>query len=238
MRKDITSWEKAMYYFAVQTAGNKKRYSHVWFFEDDVFIPTESTIPDLDRQFPESDLLSNTCGKTSVVCLEEWHWSKIQIPFSPPYFTGMMCIVRVSAMFLSKIKEYAQQERTLFFLEAMFPSLAYHFNLIHDYPPEFAQVLYRHDFQPNDILPTHLYHPIKDLTQHVFFREQLDRSAKEKGDERSFPSGEEHEKIDCLDDVGAQHVFEEPRALVPVPGCGSDDGIIHHGIHTELQDDI
>lgn len=169
MQRDVTAWEKGLYYFAFYKTG----YRHIWFFEDDVFIPTETTIPNLDGRYPHSDLLSKRCSKTTVAQPWEWHWSNIAIPFSPPYFTGMMCIVRVSARFLSKIKEYAQQEGILFFLEAMFPSLVYHFDLVHDCPPEFVNVLYRHDFKAEDIQPTHLYHPIKDLDQHVVFREQL-----------------------------------------------------------------
>jgi len=170
MRKDITAWERGLYHFAVTVQG---KYDHVWFFEDDVFIPTASAIYNLDLKYPESDLLSNTCWRTQKVRQQDWHWSNIDIPFPPPYWTGMMCIVRMSQRFLSLLRDYGMREKTFFFLEAMFPTLVKRSSLVHHCPREFASVVYRKTYHYTDIRPECLYHPIKNLNDQAFYRQYL-----------------------------------------------------------------
>jgi hypothetical protein len=38
-------------------------------------------------------------------------------------------------------------------------------------PGELQEIHYRHDFEKNDVNTIKLYHPVKDISKHVFFRE-------------------------------------------------------------------
>ena len=51
--KGATSREKALYYFYK----NDINYDHIWFIEEDVFIPTIETIKNIDIKYPDNDLL-------------------------------------------------------------------------------------------------------------------------------------------------------------------------------------
>ena len=97
-----------------------------------------------------------------------WHWNSIHIQYAPPYYSGMMCIVRFSKKMMQCIHNYATLHKTLFFLEALFPTIAIKNTLLYATPPEFTTVYYRHDF--NDINKSNLYHPIKNLNMHVQLR--------------------------------------------------------------------
>ena len=55
-----TSREKALYYFCTHDID----FDHIWFIEDDVFIPNITTIDYLDNKYPHGDLL---CASNSVV---------------------------------------------------------------------------------------------------------------------------------------------------------------------------
>ena len=71
---------------------------------------------------------------------------------------------------LNHIFNYAKSNKTLFFLEAMFPTIAIKNNVIYNTPQEFNEIHYRKDFSITDIDKTNLYHPVKNLDSHVIFR--------------------------------------------------------------------
>lgn len=52
--KTPSAWDKALYYFS-----NIVTYPYTWFIEEDVFIPTLSTILNIDNKYQVSDLLSS-----------------------------------------------------------------------------------------------------------------------------------------------------------------------------------
>jgi hypothetical protein len=170
LNKLITGWEKALYYFAVEYQYNN--YNFIWFIEDDVFFYNENTIIQIDKQYINDDLLSsnyeeNSDGNKSIL---NWHWSRINIEYDPPYYQGMMCIVRFSNNMLKCILNYAKKNKTLFFLEALFPTIAIKNNLKYSNPIEFV-IHYRYNFEKKDINKNNLYHPIKDLNNHIYFRQ-------------------------------------------------------------------
>ena len=169
LKKPVTGWDKAVYYFEKINT----KYEKVWFFEDDVFFYSEETIINLDKKYKEQDILCNSSYEEGK--LNEWLWNKIKIEFKPPYFCGMMCCIRLSKKFLSCINEYATKHKTLFFLEAFFPSIAkkYGLNIIKS-PEEFKTITHRNTFNLNELNQNFLYHPKKNLEFHKTYRKYIE----------------------------------------------------------------
>ena len=140
------------------------------FFEDDVFFYNEQTLLNIDIHYPNCDLLSNTYTENILGNKNTWHWSKITIQFPPPYYSAMVCSVRMSKLLLSKIKEYALKYKTLFFLEALFPTICMKYKLTHCSPIEFSNIVYRYNYTIHDINKLYLYHPLKNIKSHLLFR--------------------------------------------------------------------
>jgi len=69
------------------------------------------------------------------------------------------------------INDYSEKNNALFYLEALFPTIAIKNNLTYITPSEFDTVHFRHDFGKEDINKTNLYHPVKDLNSHIHFRQ-------------------------------------------------------------------
>jgi hypothetical protein len=166
LEKRITAWEKAVYYFANENT----QFDQVWFLEDDVFFVEEATLQRIDAEYLEGDLLSNSLTTKTDDRRDYWHWWRVEINYPLPYYEGMMCIVRMSRPLLERLAEYAAEHHTLFFLETLFPTVAYKNGLVCISPPEFSEVRFRHDFEKKDINSTTLYHPIKKLENHILFR--------------------------------------------------------------------
>jgi hypothetical protein len=119
INKELTSWEKSIYYFSTINT----EYNKLWFFEDDVFFYDEQSLLYIDSKYDNSDLLSNSYGENVNGHKNDWHWHKIDIKFQPPYYFTMVCCVRMTFNLLSEIKNYANEHNTLFFLEALFPTI-------------------------------------------------------------------------------------------------------------------
>ena len=166
-KKEITGWEKALYYFSTENLN----HNYIWFIEDDVFFYNENTIENIDIKYPCDDLLSQKYDINNDGNNKKWLWNIITINnIPPPYYNGMMCCVRFSKKMLNHIHNYSKNNKTLFFLEAMFPTIAIKNNLIYSTPDEFNEIHWRKDYTITDINKTILYHPIKNLEQHVTFR--------------------------------------------------------------------
>jgi len=181
IKKLISGWDKALMFFSVIIP---LKYEHVWFIEDDVFFLTEQLLTNLDAQYPNQDLIANCdFDKTKVTTNKsmniDWLWSKIDIQVPKPWFAGMMCITRMSKTLLYCIRWYATKYKTLFFLEALFPTITSHFNLSYVNPVELTTVTHRDVFfeDLNNIkeehekrLESHIFHPLKDLNKHKYLR--------------------------------------------------------------------
>ena len=98
-----------------------------WYFFYD-----EHVLLNIDSKYDNSDLLSNSYGENTIGHKNDWHWNRIDINFPPPYYCAMVCCVRISIELLFKIKEYANKYNTLFFLEALFPTICKKYNLQYD----------------------------------------------------------------------------------------------------------
>jgi len=168
--KKVNGWDKALYYFAIENT----RHQHVWFFAEDVFFYNESTIKNIDRKFPESDLLSAPYKISTSTSKDWWWWPMINIPFAQPYYNAMVCGLRVSANLLERIKTYAHENRRLFFLEALFPTLAVKNNLNYNTPKQLKQIYFRHEWRY--LNKKNIFHPIKNIDSHSEIRQMLSRN--------------------------------------------------------------
>jgi hypothetical protein len=172
LNKLISGWDKALYYFGVED----NNYDFVWFIEDDVFFYNEDTLLQIDSQYINSDLLSNKYHTNSNGEKNTWHWHKINIQYPPPYYCGMMCAVRFSKKMMDCINDYAKKYNTLFFLEALFPTISIKNNLNYNNPNELNNIYYRHVFNKANIDNINLFHPVKDLNKHIYFREKENKT--------------------------------------------------------------
>jgi hypothetical protein len=166
VRKEVTSWEKAMHHFVVQP------YPFVWFMEDDVYLYGEETLERIDREDAgKADLLSSTCKRNIPAGRSDWFWPSItaNLKLPPPYCCGMMCAVRMSRAMLDAIRAYAEQHRSLEFLEVFFPTLAEKRGLVHHTPTELGSVTFSVKHYWLD--PRKLYHPFKNMAAHPKLRE-------------------------------------------------------------------
>ena len=181
VNKQISGWDKALLFFAMIIP---LKYEYVWFIEDDVFFLNENVLTNLDKKYPKQDLITNcdfnkTRVTTNKSTNDDWLWNQIDIKVEKPWFAGMMCITRMSTSLLQGIKWYASTYKTLFFLEALFPTITSHFKLSYVQPDELTTITYRDTFfedlnnlKEEDInrIETHAFHPLKDLNQHKSLR--------------------------------------------------------------------
>jgi hypothetical protein len=166
LKKDVTGWDKALYYFSIIN----QTYNNVWFIEDDVFFYGESTLLTIDEKYNEADLLCNS--DYSPAKLNEWLWNRIRIELPYPYFCGMVCCARMSRALLESITDYSMKHKTLFFLEALFTTLAKHSNLqTVVQPTEFLSVKWNE--KAANYNKTDLFHPNKDIEEHTTIRKQF-----------------------------------------------------------------
>jgi hypothetical protein len=174
LKKLISGWDKALYYFGVENIA----YNFIWFLEDDVFFYNEETLLEIDKRYFDDDLLSKEYGENIDGEQNTWLWKRIKINYSPPYYSGMMCVVRFSNKMMTCINEYANENKTLFFLEALFPTIAIKNCLKYNTPIEFNNIYYRHSFKKEDINKKYLYHPLKNINKHSILRKELVQSEK------------------------------------------------------------
>ena len=165
----IIGWDKAIYFFC----NMEKKYDNVWFLEDDVFIYREKTIKQLDEKYFQTDILCRDKTPESKPDEWQWFWPAIHIAFEKPYFQSTICVVRMSSVLLSYIKKYVEENKKMFFIEAMFPSLAHFYNLTYETPKEFEKIVWRRDWQVEEIRKLDFVHPIKDISKHSEFRKKL-----------------------------------------------------------------
>lgn len=167
------SRDKALYYFSY---GNVPPFKHVWFLEEDVFLPSYKTLPAIDSKWVDHDLLSSS----HTVIQErrtDWHWPHVfsQTDLGPPYAFSMICAVRVSKKLLTAIRTYAASQKGLFMDEALFNTLALQSGLRVGCPYELSTIEYRADWKDWQIELRNLYHPIKEVDEHERLRRVLAR---------------------------------------------------------------
>jgi hypothetical protein len=167
----VTAWDKAVLYFADKNTA----YDHIWLFEDDIFFYSEQTIKNIDLKFPQSDLLSAPYKVSTSSSKDWWWWPEIKVALEAPYYNAMVCGIRVSRKLLDKIRLYASKNNTLFFLEALFPTIALKNNLLYHTPKQFVQVYFRYNWTA--FSKKNIFHPVKNLELHKKARKDLSRGS-------------------------------------------------------------
>lgn len=161
------SRDKALYYFCK----NNIDFNHIWFLEDDVFIPTTKTIYNIDEKYKDGDLLvasNDILNKTS-----EWYWTNYvytHMLIEEPYAHSMICAIRCSKRLLFHINKYAESHNTLFMDEVLFNTIAMHEKLDIRVIDELKTITWRDTFQKHEINKNNLYHPIKDIKMQYEYR--------------------------------------------------------------------
>jgi hypothetical protein len=162
------SRDKALYYFCK----NNINYDNVWFIEEDVFIPNINTIENIDNKYIEGDLL---VANNDIIYNKktDWHWNHInnQIKLEPPYASSMICAIRCSKKLLDCINNYAEKYNNLFLDEALFNTIALHNNLNTKNISELSSIVWRRNWNKNEINEYNLYHPIKSMETQYAYRQ-------------------------------------------------------------------
>jgi hypothetical protein len=159
--KTPTAWDKGLYYFCVVN----KNYDYVWFIEDDVYIPNKKILTNIDKKHPDTHLLCTDIAIFNNVNNNSWpHWKEAENYFKPPLANGLQCICRMSKKLLNKINGFANENKTLTFLEILFPTLAHQNNLSSSAPDEFKNVLWSQNYNKlEDLDSKNIFHPIKNI---------------------------------------------------------------------------
>ena len=165
------SRDKAIYYFC----NIKNDYNYLWMIEEDVFIPQINTLLNIDNKYSNEDLLSMN-NEITYEKRSDWHWKRIfnDCRLNLPYASSMICSIRVSNKLMVCIKNYVDMYNSLFLDEALFNTIALHNKLKVNAIEELSTILYQKDWNLIDIIKTNLYHPIKDIVQQYFFRNNIE----------------------------------------------------------------
>jgi hypothetical protein len=166
----IIAWDKALYYFCKLNCV----YDYVWFFEDDAFFYNIDVISNIDKKYPNSDLLTKDYEINENGEHNYWFWYGIDFFIPPPYYNAMICVSRLSKKMLQKIDEYVAESKTLLFIEAMIPTLAKHHQLLYEHPDEINETLqWRYDWNITNMERDKVYHPIKNMDKHISIRNEM-----------------------------------------------------------------
>jgi hypothetical protein len=157
----IIAWDRALWYFTII----QSEYDYVWFFEDDSFFYDEMTLINIDEKYPDSDILCKDKNPQPKEHEWQWFWPAITVHFPPPYFHSPICAIRMSKQLLFHIHEYVKQHKKLFFIEAMFPSIAHRHNLQYTLCEELNELHWRRVWKIEDFNKQKVFHPIKNMEE-------------------------------------------------------------------------
>jgi hypothetical protein len=169
----IYGWDKAIYTFSKIITD----YDNVWFIEDDVFISNESSLINIDKKFIRDDLLCESHHISEDENMNGWYHSFHVIPnIGPPRSRSMMCAFRASKRMLNLILNFVNKNKKLFYIEALFTTIAYQNNLTISNPTELATITWANSWNNNEFFTNNLYHPIKNIKEHTNIRNILNKN--------------------------------------------------------------
>lgn len=187
IKNRVSSRDKAFYYF---NKINTTNYKHLWFIEEDVFIPTTKTLIDIDNKYPEGDLLTNggfSIGHDNIsdkninknyplvklidgnIIMHPWAFIKTGKYFNFPWLKCMVCAIRVSKNFLYHINIFAKRYKILMMDEVLYPTMCLHNNLVIINPVELYPIVYRYETKYEDYITNSLYWTEKDIRGDYLF---------------------------------------------------------------------
>ena len=182
---------KALYYFCSRCDDPSfvSEFDHLWMIEEDVFVPKTDTMHQMDHQFPAAGMLSPTHqmyrGQGN-----EWHWPKVRSSgLAQPWFSSMICAIRISWPVLRAIRDFVASHRRLAFCEVIFNTLAHHAHASVITPPQLRHIVWRNDWDHTNVTETFsLYHPIKSHAMQFLIRERLSNSTSTKPSSELVPT--------------------------------------------------
>ena len=170
IRKNPIAYDKFCFYFCKLDTS----YDFVWVFEDDVFIPRVETIKRLHILNYQADLVTaNNTLKNDTT--PDWHWKHIFDKTEPPYYYSMVCAAGMSKKMLQAVANYVKQKGTLFYVEAMFNTLAMQNNLVVNCPAELKSIVWMGEWNLDThlLLPNNVFHPCKNIDEHWLMRKRI-----------------------------------------------------------------
>ena len=170
IRKNPIAYDKFLCAFCNIFTG----YGFVWVVEEDVFMRTPDILKTLSDKYSSYDLVTaNNFRKSDT--LQDWHWKYIFKAIQPPYYYSMVCAAGVSRRLLNAVKEYVDKNKSLFFVEALFNTLAMQNGLNCIAPLEMKTLMWMADWKLDDylLLPNNLFHPVKNLNDHDVLRKSI-----------------------------------------------------------------
>jgi hypothetical protein len=167
LQKNPISYDKMLYYFCKI----ELTIDFLFVFEDDVFIPFDSTVNNLLAKYSHFDLVTpNNLKKEDDVM--DWHWNSVVDKVDPPYYYSMVSAFGLSRKMLNVINKQVETKGTLFFTEVMFNTLAMQNELKVTDAFELKSVVWMGEWGIDEflLLPNNVFHPKKDLDNFVNYR--------------------------------------------------------------------
>jgi hypothetical protein len=163
-----SAWDKALYYFCLKDTSP----SHVWFIEEDVFIPRASILNEIDKKYPKADLIA----KQNVSQTEDpefgW-WFDAEIHMDPPLYRSMVCASRLSRALLNEIVDFVNKKGRLVFIEILFNTIVTQKKMELVTPEELTTIIWRFDWNDGNVDENHMFHPVKNTRDQKKYREVL-----------------------------------------------------------------
>ena len=166
--KRPSAWDKAIYYFCVKNRGPE----HVWFIEEDVFVPRPELFKELDVRFPSTDYIMKQHVKDSEDPSFEF-WKDGDGKMERPFYRSLVCTTRISRRLLDRVKDFHDRHNTLIFIEIIFNTLAQQNGYSMEMPHELQNIIFRHTWTEETVNPNQFFHPVKDTALHDTYRERL-----------------------------------------------------------------
>lgn len=170
LAKTPIAYDKMLYYFCEKNID----IDNLMIFEDDVFIPSIEVLSSFIKKYKSYDLVTaNNFLKTDNVL--DWHWRNVVNKINPPYYYSMAGAFYISRNLLNCIKNYVNENQTLFFTEVMFNTLAMQNNLKVKDAIELKSIVWQGKWGIDEflLLTNNFFHPIKELTSYGFYRQEI-----------------------------------------------------------------
>jgi len=197
-RSRCAAWGKALYYFCRRDLS----HDHVWFIEDDVFVPNHETLLNIDRKYGKADIISADNAVNEYGVFDGWYWWEF-VPkaiLRPPWAKSMVCTVRLSRKMLTALdslirsngnklrfqnavmkvagllgRRQQDSPRKCFFIEYTFHTLALHNQLSVIKAEELSGILWSKEWHVSEMNPGTIYHPLKHRDLHSRYRTKLNQ---------------------------------------------------------------
>jgi len=165
--KKPSAWDKALYYFCL-----KNMAPHVWFVEEDVFVPRANIFDDINKRHPTTDFVTKQHVSETDDPGFYW-WFDAEGKMERPYYRSLVCAARISRNILNEVAKIANEKKTVCFVETLFSTIVHHKKFTIEMPGELQSVIFRHNWTKETVHMNGLFHPVKDVKDHIAFREHL-----------------------------------------------------------------